>query len=105
MAEGKAGILVRVSDPGQQTDNQVPDLVAWAERRGLAVVVIYQFQESTWKGAHQKQFTQVYRDPREGKFQVLLVWALAPIAFLVWKRGSNGPAIAQEDRGQGGEAD
>ena len=44
MARVKAGILVRVSDP-----------LAWADRRGLEVVVTYQFQESAWKGAHQKQ--------------------------------------------------
>ena len=36
----------------------------------------YEFQESAWKGAHQKQLTQIYRDARGGKFQVLLVWAL-----------------------------
>ncbi len=72
----KAGILVRVSDPGQHTDNQLSDLLAWAERRGLEVITTYQFQESAWKGAHQKQLTQVYQDARAGKFQVLLVWAL-----------------------------
>ena len=72
----KAGILVRVSDPGQHTDNQLPDLLVWAERRGLEVAVTYEFQESAWKGAHQKQLTQIYRDARTGKFQVLLVWAL-----------------------------
>ncbi len=76
MPERKAGILVRVSDPGQHTDNQLPDLIGWAERRGLEVVVIYNFQESAWKGAHQKQLTQVYQDARASKFQVLLVWAL-----------------------------
>ena len=76
MARVKAGILVRVSDPGQHTDNQLSDLLAWADRRGLEVVVTYQFQESAWKGAHQKQLAQVYRDGRAGKFQVLLVWAI-----------------------------
>ena len=34
MARVKAGILVRVSDPGQHTDNQLSDLLAWADRRG-----------------------------------------------------------------------
>ncbi len=76
MSPDKAGILLRVSDPGQHTDNQLPDLIGWAERRGLEVVVIYNFQESAWKGAHQKQLTQVYQDARASKFQVLLVWAL-----------------------------
>ncbi len=75
-ARVKVGLLARVSDPGQHTDNQLPELLAWAERRGFEVVVTYQFQESAWKGAHQKQLTQVYQDARAGKFQVLLVWAL-----------------------------
>ena len=75
-ARVKAGALVRVSDQGQHTDNQLSDLFAWAERRGLELVTTYQFQESAWKGAHQKQLTQVYQDARAGKFQVLLVWAL-----------------------------
>ncbi len=70
-ARVKVGILVRVSDPGQHTDNQLSDLLAWAERRGLEVVVTYEFQESAWKGAQQKQLTQVYQDARTGKFQVL----------------------------------
>ena len=76
MTQGKAAILVRVSDPGQHSENQIPDLLAWAERRGLEVVATYQFQESAWKGSHQKQFGQVYRDARSGKFLFLLVWAL-----------------------------
>ncbi len=72
----KAAILCRVSDPGQHTDNQLADLTAWAKRRGLEVVTTYRFQESAWKGAHQKQLIQVYQDARAGKFQVLLGWAL-----------------------------
>ena len=76
MVQSKAAILARVSDAGQHSENQFPDLIAWAQRRGLEVVVTYQFQDSAWKGAHQKQLTQVYRDARAGKFQVLLVWAL-----------------------------
>ncbi len=71
-ARVKVGLLARVSDPGQHTDNQLPDLLAWAERRGFEVVVTYQVQESAWKGAHQQQLTQVYQDARAGKFQVLL---------------------------------
>ena len=76
MAIRKVATQCRVYDPGQQTDNQLGALTAWAERRGFEVVATYQFQESAWKGAHQKQLSQVYRDARTGKFQVLLVWAL-----------------------------
>ena len=97
----KAGLLVRVSDSGQHTENQLPDLIAWAERRGLTVVLTYEFQESAWKGAHQKQLTQVYRDARAGKFQVLLVWALdrlsreGPLATLeiVHRLGQSGVKV------------
>ncbi len=101
MVQSKAAILARVSDAGQHSENQFPDLIAWAQRRGLEVVVSYQFQESAWKGAHQKQLTQVYRDARAGKFQVLLVWALdrlsreGPLATLeiVHRLGQSGVQV------------
>ena len=64
----KAAIWLRVSDPGQHTENQLPDLRAWAERRSLEVARVYQVQESAWRGAHQKQLMQVYRDARTGNF-------------------------------------
>ena len=76
MTGTKAAILCRVSDPGQNTDNQLADLTAWAGSRGFEVAATYEFQESAWKGAHLKQLSQVYRDARTGKYQVLLVWAL-----------------------------
>ena len=72
----KAGVLLRVSDSGPHTENQLPDLQAWASRRGLEVVQLYELQESAWRGAHEKMLSQVYRDARQGKFQVLLIWAL-----------------------------
>ena len=101
MVQSKAAILARVSDAGQHSENQFPDLIAWAQRRGLEVVVTYQFQESAWKGAHQKQLTQVYRGARAGKFQVLLVWALdrlskeGPLATLeiVHRLGQSGVQV------------
>ena len=101
MTQGKAALLARVSDAGQHSENQVTDLIAWAERRGLEVVTTYQFQESAWKGAHQKQLSQVYYDARAGKFQVLLVWALdrlsreGPLATLeiVHRLGQSGVQV------------
>ena len=72
----KAGVWLRVSDPGQHADNQLPDLQTWASRRNLEIVQVYELQESAWRGAHQKMLGQVYRDARQGKFSVLLVWAL-----------------------------
>ena len=76
----KAGIWLRVSDPGQHADNQLPDLQAWASRRGLEVVQVYELQESAWRGGHQQMLNQVYRDARQGKFSVLLVGALDRIS-------------------------
>ncbi len=55
----RAAIWLRVSDPGQHTDNQLPDLRAWALRRGSKVVRVYLVQESAWRGSHLKQLTQV----------------------------------------------
>ena len=82
-------ILLRVSNPGQHTENQLPDLEAWAERRGLAVAQVYQLQESAWRGAHQKVLTEVYQDARKGRFQVLLDWALDRLSregpLVLWK--------------------
>ncbi len=72
----RAAIWLRVSDSGQHAENQLPDLEAWAQRRELEIVQVYQLQESAWRGAHQKVLTEVYEDARRGKFQVLLVWAL-----------------------------
>ena len=72
----KAAIWLRVSTGEQHAENQLPDLQAWATRRGWEVSKVYEVQESAWKGAHQKALTQVYQDARQGKFQMLLVWAL-----------------------------
>ena len=71
-----AAIWVRVSSNEQHAENQLPDLEAWARRRGLTVNRVYQVSESAWRGAHQKALSEVYEDARRGQFQVLLVWAL-----------------------------
>lgn len=76
MEATKCAILLRVSDPSQHTENQLPELQSLAERRGLEVAKVYELQESAWQGAHQKLLTQVYQDAKAGRFQVLLVWAL-----------------------------
>ena len=101
MTKVKAGVLVRVSDPGQHTDNQLTDLQAWASRRGLEVVQVYELQESAWRGSHQQMLNQVYQDARAGRFQVLLVWALdrlsreGPLATLeiVHRLGQSGVQV------------
>lgn len=72
----KAAIWLRVSTGEQHAENQLPDLQAWAARRGWEIVKTYQVQESAWRGAHQKALSEVYADARMGRFDVLLVWAL-----------------------------
>ena len=52
-----------MSDPGQHTDNQLPDLLVGAERRGLEVAALYEFQESAWKGVgsgHLRHYPKCY---------------------------------------------
>ncbi len=98
----KAAVWVRVSDPGQHTGNQLPELRGWASRRGLEIVKVYELQgESAWQGGHQKMLSQVYRDAGQGKFSVLLVWALdrlsreGPLATLeiVHRLGQSGVQV------------
>ena len=97
----KAALWIRVSDPGQHADNQLPDLRALAHRRSLGIVQIYQLKESAWQGGHLKMLSQVYRDARQGKFSVLLVWALdrlsreGPLATLeiVHRLGQSGVQV------------
>ena len=72
----KAAILVRVSGPGQHAENQLPGLEEWAVSLGLEVVTVYEVRQSAWKGAHRKALTEVYKDARAGRFQILLCWAL-----------------------------
>lgn len=69
-------LWIRVSTHEQHAENQLPDLQAWAARRGWEVVKVYEAQESAWQGAHLKLLSQVTRDARKGEFTVLLVWAL-----------------------------
>jgi putative DNA-invertase from lambdoid prophage Rac len=72
----KAALWVRVSDPTQHPDNQLPDLRSLALRRGLEVVKVYEMQESAWRGAHRKLLTEVHNDARLGKFDFLILWSL-----------------------------
>lgn len=76
MSDVMTAIWARVSTAEQETENQVAQLQEWAARRGLEVVQIYRIAESGWKGAQQKHLSQVYDDARQGKFGILLVWAL-----------------------------
>ena len=75
-APTRAIIWSRVSGDHQETENQVRQLRALAERRDLEIVRVFQVEESAWKGAHQQQLSEVYEYARQGGFNFLLVWAL-----------------------------
>src|SRR5215472_4534992 len=72
----KAAIWARVSTSEQETENQVAQLRAWAERRGFEVVEVYRVEESAFTGRHRPALSRVLDDARAGRFSVLLVWAL-----------------------------
>jgi putative DNA-invertase from lambdoid prophage Rac len=72
----KVALWLRASDTGQHPENQRPPLEAFVENRGWKITEVYELQASAYKGDHQKLLSQVYRDARLGKFQVLLIWSL-----------------------------
>lgn len=47
----KAALYLRVSAPGQETENQLLALRREAETRGWDLAGVYQEEESAWKGA------------------------------------------------------
>jgi DNA invertase Pin-like site-specific DNA recombinase len=73
----KAALYLRVSTSEQTTDNQLPELEAWAKQRGFEIVAIYQENESAWRSGRQLELQRLLDDCRNGKrFDVLLVWSL-----------------------------
>lgn len=72
----RAAVWLRVSTGEQHAENQLPDLQAWAARRGWEAVKVYEVKESAWRGGHQKALSEVYQYARLGQFDFLLVWAL-----------------------------
>ncbi len=72
----KAAIWARVSTEDQDCENQIRELRAFAERRGLNVVKVYTVEESAWKGAHRRALETMIADAGAGNFDVLLTWSL-----------------------------
>lgn len=74
-----AGYL-RVSTIGQEVENQLPAIEAWAESHGYTGkrVLIYQENESAWKQGHQKELARLLSDLRTGRrnYDYLVVFAL-----------------------------
>ncbi|MFC2038370.1 recombinase family protein [Chloroflexota bacterium] len=72
----KPVIYARVSDSTQETDNQILQLISWAESRGWGVPSIYKENESAWKAGHQRVLANLLEDARKHKFDAVIVWAL-----------------------------
>jgi DNA invertase Pin-like site-specific DNA recombinase len=71
----RAAIWARVSRTDQETANQLQQLRALVEQRGLEVVEVCFVEASAWKGKHRGQLELAVRDPRVGRYTLLLVWA------------------------------
>lgn len=81
----KAAIWARVSTDDQHTENQLDQLRAWAERRGLEVVQEFVTEDSAWQGSKpgngkgaqfDKARNELINGARLGHYQVVLIWAL-----------------------------
>ncbi|MBC6698861.1 recombinase family protein [Hymenobacter puniceus] len=73
----KAAIYARVStrDKGQDNENQLRELRAFAERLGYTIYKEYLDTESGGK-ANRPQFQQLFTDAHQRRFDVVLFWAL-----------------------------
>lgn len=72
----KAALYLRVSTTEQDTTNQLPALEEYAKRHNLEIFKVYRENETGWKNGHQIELAQLLTDAHQGRFQVMLVWAL-----------------------------
>jgi putative DNA-invertase from lambdoid prophage Rac len=72
----RCAIYARVSTTKQSTENQVPVLEAWCKTRGWEIVATYQEEGSAWDSGHQPELAKLNALARQGKFDLLIVWAL-----------------------------
>lgn len=72
----RACLYCRVSTEEQEAANQVIALRSWASSRGYEIVEIYQESESAWKSGHQRKLSQLIKDAKRGRFDIVLIWAL-----------------------------
>src|SRR5690242_1471180 len=75
----KAALYLRVSTLDQHPETQLHDLRQLAQQRGLEIVGIYEDRISGAR-ASRPGLDQLMADARQGKFNVLLVWACDRLA-------------------------
>ncbi len=75
----RAVIYARTSTVDQHTENQVYDLEQLARQRDLEIIKLYQDQVSGTR-ARRPGLDQLLSDARQGKFDVVLVWACDRLA-------------------------
>ncbi len=71
----RVAFYARVSSSAQTTDNQLPELRAFAKHRGYTVVRECVDTHSTRRG-RSPVLASLLEDARLGRFDVLLIWAL-----------------------------
>jgi DNA invertase Pin-like site-specific DNA recombinase len=73
----RVALYARVStkDKGQSTDNQLPDLRAYALAHGYSVYKEYTEEESG-STAKREQFKQLFADAHKRRFDLVLFWGL-----------------------------
>jgi DNA invertase Pin-like site-specific DNA recombinase len=73
----RVAIYARVStkDKGQSTDNQLPDLRAYAQVHGYTIYKEYTEEESG-STANREQFKQLFADAYKRRFDLVLFWSL-----------------------------
>jgi DNA invertase Pin-like site-specific DNA recombinase len=76
-----AGVWLPVSTGHQDSDNQVPDVERFAVQHGFTVAETYQLSEVAWNGGrdhgeYRATLQQAMDDAWQGKFSVLIIWAL-----------------------------
>ena len=72
----KVALYARVSTTDQETENQLIQLEAMAQRRGWQVVKVYKVEASAWKGNHEPVLAEMYRDARAKQWEALACWSL-----------------------------
>lgn len=72
----KIAIYARVSSDEQFTDNQLPQLEAYAKSKGYEVVAVYTENESAWKAGHQRELARLFSELPQTAPQICLVWAI-----------------------------